>query len=125
MGKRISEMTPAAQLNGNDIVPIVDTGGNNRTVTGNQIKSFATNGMFVFSTRQNLQQPPGVSYWTFTNIPLKTGYSRMVIAANPSIANVVYTRFTVDGNNMRIYMNNQSDVTVTYDLSIAVVYISN
>lgn len=43
MSKKISEMTPATQLNGDDIVPIVDTGKNNKTVTGNQIKSFATN----------------------------------------------------------------------------------
>lgn len=49
MGKRISEMTPATALNSNDIVPIVDTGGNNRTITGNQIKNFvAENNTFQF-----------------------------------------------------------------------------
>lgn len=42
MSKKFSEMTPAAQFSGNDVVPIVDTGGNNRIVTGNQIKTFVT-----------------------------------------------------------------------------------
>lgn len=41
MGKKISEMTPAAALGTTDIVPVV-SGGLNKYVTGGQIKQFCT-----------------------------------------------------------------------------------
>ena len=39
MGKKISEMTPAASLGATDIIPVV-SGGTNKYVTGAQVKAF-------------------------------------------------------------------------------------
>lgn len=78
----------------------------------------------TFYTRTNISQPVGTSYWSFS-VPQKTGYSRFVVGANPSTAEIEYIRFLEDGNNLRIYMNNLSNSSVTYDLTIAVVYKAN
>lgn len=42
MGKRISDMDAASAFNTNDIVPIVDGNGTNKTVTGEKIKSMVS-----------------------------------------------------------------------------------
>lgn len=44
MGKKISELPPAGSLSDNDIIPIVDSNDENKTVTGAQIKSYAASG---------------------------------------------------------------------------------
>lgn len=42
MSKKISEMVSASSFTGTDVVPIVDSGLDNKKVTGNQIKTFCT-----------------------------------------------------------------------------------
>lgn len=78
----------------------------------------------TFYTRTNISQPVGTSYWSFS-VPQKSGYSRYVIGANPSTAEIEYIRFSEDGSNIRIYLNNSSSSSVNYDLTIAVVYKPN
>lgn len=77
------------------------------------------------ATRTGLSHPTGVSYFTFTALPEKAGYSRMVIGANPSIADILYVRFTEVNGDLRVYMNNTTGSSATYDLTVAVAYIKN
>lgn len=77
------------------------------------------------ATRSGLSHPAGVSYFTFTALPDKAGYSRMVIGANPSIADILYVRFTEVNGDLRVYMNNTTGAAATYDLTVAVAYIKN
>lgn len=77
------------------------------------------------ATRSGLSHPAGVSYFTFTALPEKAGYSRMVIGANPSIADILYVRFTEVNGDLRVYMNNTTDASASYDLTVAVAYIKN
>ena len=89
----------------------------------NELKSGKQDSI-TFYTRTNISQPVGTAHWSIS-VPQKTGYSRFVIGANPSTAEIEYIRFVEDGNNIRIYMNNSSTSSVTYNLTIAVVYKPN
>ena len=74
MGKKISEMTPAAGLGANDIVPIVDSGGANKYVTGNQIKEFVnTNDTFTQIIDLEAVSVPNNSPTNVTNFNLNAG----------------------------------------------------
>lgn len=65
MGKKISEMTPAASLGATDIIPVV-SGGVNKYVTGEQIKMF-TNDNDTYTAIIN-QSAETVPHDTPTNI---------------------------------------------------------
>lgn len=64
------------------------------------------------------------SYFTFSGIPVKTGYTRMVTCANPSEGGLYYLRTVENGNDLRIYVNNSTGASVTFDLTIMVEYIA-
>lgn len=64
------------------------------------------------------------SYFTFSGIPVKTGYTRMVTCANPSEGGLYYLRTVENGNDLRIYVNNSTSASVTFDLTIMVEYIA-
>lgn len=64
------------------------------------------------------------SYFTFSGVPVKTGYTRMVTCANPSEGGLYYLRTVENGNDLRIYVNNSTGASVTFDLTIMVEYIA-
>lgn len=74
MSKKISEMTPAASLSANDIVPIVDSNDTNKTVTGAQIKKFVnTNTTFTQIINQSAVSVPNNTPTNVTNFTLNKG----------------------------------------------------
>lgn len=74
MSKKISELTPASSLSANDIVPIVDSGGTNKSVTGAQIKKFVnTNTTFTQIIDQNAVSVPNNTPTNVTNFTLNKG----------------------------------------------------
>ena len=77
----------------------------------------------VKATRTGLNQAAGTSYFTFTGVPTKTGYTRMVTCANPSESGLYYLRTVESGDDLRIYMNNATSGSITYDLTIMVEYV--
>lgn len=79
----------------------------------------------VKATRTGLTIAAGTtSYFTFSGIPVKTGYTRMVTCANPSEGGLYYLRTVENGNDLRVYINNALGASVTFDLTIMVEYIA-
>lgn len=87
MGKKISEMTPAAALGANDIIPIVDSGGENKFVTGNQLKEFTnTNDTFTSIINQSTVSVPHNTPTNVTNFVLNEGVWLLHVVARVNSA---------------------------------------
>lgn len=112
-------------------------GADNTTVKGETYVRFYANSQWygwnkiadstpetVKVTRTNLTQNAGVSRFSFAS-PAVTGYTRMVISANPSNSFIRLVRFEENGNNVDLFLNNDSTSSVTYDITIAVAYIKS
>jgi hypothetical protein len=50
-GEKISELTPAVSITGTELIPVA-TGGNNKSITPNQIAALATSDLVIGSDVQ-------------------------------------------------------------------------
>lgn len=135
MSKKISEMTPATQLTGDDIVPIVDTGKNNKTVTGNQIKSFATNNCMttdsiIIETKNATIPTVGAGSTGSTSVSVtKTGYTPLGIISitGSGSTGLAYSDWYINstGTAYIYYKNDTTSAKSNVTLGLTILYKKN
>lgn len=84
MSKKISEMTPASTLNTDDIIPIVDTGYNNKTASVGLIRGFilgnASNNYNTFTDESSLMN------WLLTMCTTMHDNDVQIVAFKPNFS---------------------------------------
>lgn len=134
--KPVSNFGYLEVINPSTTIQIFTAFGSNATVTRGDtyVRFYANNQWYdwvkiassipepVKITRTNLTQGSGTSKWSFSGAPAISGYTRLVIAANPTNSVISFVRAEENSNNMDVYINNSSGSSVTYDMTIAVAY---
>lgn len=88
MSKKISEMTPASTLNTADIIPIVDTGNNNKTASVGLIRGYilgnASNNYNTFTNITNLMN------WFVTICSSMSDNDVQIVAFKPNFSSTFF-----------------------------------